>query len=375
VAEDPLAAVYAGYEERLRVCGARDYDDLLLDLVEKLRTDADMRQSAASRFSHLLVDEFQDVNAVQYELVRALTESGRDLFVIGDPDQAIYGFRGADPGFFRRLGDDYAEATVHYLSRNYRSQPGIVDAATAVIGAGERDATGATTPLAVRRGESVPLQLLATDSETVEGIAVARAVASLVGGADMVGADVGSGGDSAWSFADIAVLIRTARQADTLEACFHKEGLPYRVIGQKGFLQERGARDAVAFFRYALEPSRPLRLIEALRTGPFDIGAAALAQLSAAAGSATHLDEAIATLPMASAAQVEGQRRAAAGYARRAEPTPPPRCCAYGRSTSTSRRRLTSSGLSVWPRAAIPLAICSTRCCWGTRRTSSGAAR
>ena len=86
----------------------------------------------------------------------------------------------------------------------------------------------------------MPLQLLATD--TVEGIAVARAVASLVGGADMVGADVGSGGDSAWSFADIAVLIRTARQADTLEACFHKEGLPYRVIGQKGFLQERGTR-------------------------------------------------------------------------------------------------------------------------------------
>ncbi|MFP6645908.1 MAG: hypothetical protein VCF24_20485 [Candidatus Latescibacterota bacterium] len=75
----------------------------------------------------------------------------------------------------------------------------------------------------------------------------------------------------------------------------------------------------MAFFRYALEPSRPLRLIEALRTGPFDIGAAALAQLSAAAGSATHLDEAIATLPMASAAQVEGQRRAAAGYARWAE--------------------------------------------------------
>ena len=83
VAEDPLAAVYAGYEERLRVCGARDYDDLLLDLVEKLRSDADMRQSAASRFSHLLVDEFQDVNAVQYELVGALTQAGRGLFVIG----------------------------------------------------------------------------------------------------------------------------------------------------------------------------------------------------------------------------------------------------------------------------------------------------
>ena len=323
VAADPLALVYAGYEERLRVCGARDYDDLLLDLVERLRADAEMRQRAATRFAHLLVDEFQDVNAVQYELVRSLTETGRGLFVIGDPDQAIYGFRGADPGFFRRLGDDYAETTVHHLWRNYRSQPGIVEAASAVIGAGRGDAAGARTPTAARPGAAEPLQLLAADGETAEGIAVARAVASLVGGADMIGADAHSGDGDAWSFGDIAVLTRTARQADILEACFHKEGLPYRVVGQKGFLQERGARDAVAFFRYALDPSRPLRLIEALRNGPFHIGAQALAQLSAAAGSTTHLDEAIATLPTTAAAQVEGLRRAAAGYARRAERDPP----------------------------------------------------
>ena len=320
VSEDPLAVVYAGYEERLRVCGARDYDDLLLDLVERLRADADLRHRAATRFSHLLVDEFQDVNAVQYELVQALSNGGEGLFVIGDPDQAIYGFRGADPGFFQRLRQDCRQTTVHYLARNYRSQAGIVDAAGAVIAAGARDPACADAPTAARDGVGQPLQLLATASETAEGIAVARTIADLVGGADMVGADATSGTErGGWSFGDMAVLTRTARQADTLEDCLHKEGLPYRVVGQKGFLAERGARDAVAFFRYALEPERPLRLIEALRTGPFDIGSAALVQLSAAAGSKAHLEEEIVALPTTAAAQVEGLRRAAEGYARRAE--------------------------------------------------------
>jgi uncharacterized protein (TIGR00375 family) len=317
LAADPLAVVWAGYEERLRACAARDYDDLLLDLVERLRDDADLRQRASTRFSHLLVDEFQDVNAVQYDLVRQLAGTGEGLFVIGDPDQAIYGFRGADPGFVGRLIGEAPDSQVVHLERNYRSQPAIVEAAAASIAAGARDAAVAATPKAARCDGRQPIDGMIADSERGEGIAVARAVAGLVGGADMLAAHDGAG-EGGYSFGDIAILVRTARQMEELEHCLAHDGLPYRVVGSRAFLEERGARDAVAFFRYALEPHRPLRLVEALRTGPFDIGGEALDRLSASAASATQMEEAVRLLPTTAAARVEALRRAAEGYARRA---------------------------------------------------------
>ena len=322
LAGDPLAAAYAAYEVRLKACGARDYDDLLLDLLELLRADdAACRQAAAAQ-DHLLVDEFQDVNAVQYELVRRLAGSGEGLFVIGDPDQAIYGFRGADPGFFTRLGEDFPAISVHRLDRNYRSDPGIAAASRAVIAGGRPGAIGAE---AAGDGPVPCVRLLEAGSEQAEGIAVVHAVQELVGGTDMVATDRASGVSEPGSYAfdDVAVLFRTGRQAALLEECFLTEGLPYSISGPKRFLEERGARDAVAFFRYALEPGRPLRMLEALRTGPFDAGAAALGRLSAAIASPEEMEAAVGGLSTGAAAKVEALRRAAAGYARRSEDEPP----------------------------------------------------
>ena len=341
VAGEPLAAAYAAYQERLHACGARDYDDLLLDLLELLRDDGALCRRAADSHDHLLVDEFQDVNAVQYELVRRLAGSGEGLFVIGDPDQAIYGFRGADPGFFDRLGQDYPALSVHRLERNYRSAPGVVAASRAVIaggspaadvsdcGAASRAVTGHGRPAPGSDADATPpgpsIRLVEAGSEQAEAIAVVRAVQELVGGTDMVATDQASGTPEPGSYAfdDVAVLFRTGRQAAALEECFLTEGLPYTVSGPRRFLEERGARDAVAFFRYALEPERPLRMLEALRTGPFDAGAAALGRLSEAIGSADELEAAVGGLPTKAAAQVEALRRAAAGYARRAGDEPP----------------------------------------------------
>ena len=321
VGDDPLAPVYAAYEARRLACGVSDYDDLLLDLLERLRADAALRAAAAARYAHLLVDEFQDVNLVQYELVRILAGAGEGLFVIGDPDQAIYAFRGADPRYFERLRVDFADTAVHRLLRNYRSVPDIVSAADAVLGRNDERAVDGPSPAA----DAPPaLHVLEAPGELAEGIGVAHAVAALVGGADMVAADRDSAAlDETYSFGDIAVLFRTGRQATVLEECLCTEGLPYRVVGPKRFLEERGARDAVAFFRYALDPSRPLRLLEALRTGPFDIGAAALGRLGTALGSATELEAAVVGLPTPAAAQVEALRRAAAGYARRSQAEAP----------------------------------------------------
>ena len=341
LAGEPLAAAYAAYQERLEACGARDYDDLLLDLLELLRDEAVCRRAAAEQ-DHLLVDEFQDVNAVQYELVRRLAGSGEGLFVIGDPDQAIYGFRGADPGFFARLGQDFPDLRAHRLDRNYRSVPGVVAASRAVIAggsppAGVSDDGAASRAVIGGHGRPAPgsdggatppgpcIRIVEAASEQAEAIAVVRAVQELVGGTDMVATDRASGAPErgTCSFDDVAVLFRTGRQAALLEECFLTEGLPYSVSGPRRFLEESGARDAVAFFRYALEPDRPLRMLEALRNGPFDVGAAALQRLSAAIGSAGGMEAAASGLPTKAAAQMEALRHAAAGYARRAENEPP----------------------------------------------------
>ena len=322
LAGEPLAAAYGAYQERLDACGARDYDDLLLDLLELLRGSESAARQAAAGHDHLLVDEFQDVNAVQYELVRRLAGSGEGLFVIGDPDQAIYGFRGADPRFFASLGRDFPAISVHRLDRNYRSDPGVVAASRAVIGGDGR-------PAAVSDGHEDPpgprVRLVEAGSEQAEGIAVVHAVQELVGGTDMVATDRASGTSEPGSYAfdDVAVLFRTGRQAAVLEECFLTEGLPYSISGPRRFLEERGARDAVAFFRYALEPERPLRMLEALRTGPFDAGAAPLGRLSAAIASPEEMEAAVGGLSTGAAAKVEALRRAAAGYARRADDEPP----------------------------------------------------
>ena len=130
---EEIRAVYQTYQDQLKAYGARDFDDLLVDLVELLVARAEILMELRGRFSHLLVDEFQDVNGVQYHLVKLLAGAGEGLFVIGDPDQAIYGFRGARPAFFNALTDDFPSAHRVNLETTYRSTPNIIEAAGAVI--------------------------------------------------------------------------------------------------------------------------------------------------------------------------------------------------------------------------------------------------
>ena len=145
LADTPDLAAWRAYQARLAAFQARDFDDLLLDLRDALREDARLAEQLRERFPQLLVDEFQDVNGVQYDLVRLLAGDGRGLLVIGDPDQAIYGFRGASPGFFDRLMADFPAATRFQLRRNYRCQGAIAAAAERAglaVGAVERRLVG-----------------------------------------------------------------------------------------------------------------------------------------------------------------------------------------------------------------------------------------
>lgn len=273
---ETLRRVGEAYQDRLRKLGVWDFDDILLQFQAMLRKSDAASERVRNRFAHVLVDEFQDVNAVQYQLVTALSREGTGLFVIGDPDQAIYGFRGASAAYFDKLREDLPSARTIMLDRSYRSTRQITGAAVSVIGDGRE--------LNTVRGEGVTARLLSVPGETAEGIAVVREISRMMGGADMLQADeVGGqqtvGGGGVRSLSDFAVLFRTGRQAEAIERCFIEEGLPYRVVGQKGFLSAGTSRHAVAFFNYAFRPAESLRLLRALAVPIFHPGDAALDRL------------------------------------------------------------------------------------------------
>ena len=272
---------YDAYQAALHAHGACDYDDILLDLLRLLEADAAVREQVRARFPYLLIDEFQDLNAAQYRLVLQLAGEGAGLMAIGDPDQAIYSFRGASPDHFVHLRDRFSDTRLFHLGANYRSQGHIVEAAAAVVG--HNPGREAIELAAVRPGKE-RIRLIEVQSETAEGIAVVREIARMVGGTDMVQTDAGAEGTR--SFADFAVLFRTGRQGQVLEECFRKEGLPYRLVGQKGFLQAPTVRAALAFARYAAisqEDVRRWQALEAMGAEPHILRQVRRGELSAAA--------------------------------------------------------------------------------------------
>ena len=303
VGQDKLQTAYAAYQEQLQAYRACDYDDILLDCLTWLDTNGETATQVRQHFPYVLVDEFQDVNAVQYRLVKLLAGDGQGLFVIGDPDQAIYGFRGADAQYFRALTQEFPQARLVQLATNYRSTQTIVRAADTVI-AHNSD----RQPLHLQAAGDVgqPLRLYTTPSEVAEGIAVVRQISRMVGGADMIQADQHvERSANTRSFGDFGVLVRTGQQAEVLEQCFLQEGLPYRLMGHTSFLAARGVRQALAFGRYLLQPSDTLRLLQVLEIEAFQPGKTARAALRQQAQAGVVELQALAAAVPTAAAQLQ----------------------------------------------------------------------
>ena len=242
---------YAAYQQKLEEQGLMDFDDLLLEAIACWESPGAPQKREAMHFRHLLVDEFQDINPLQYRLIRLWSREGASLFCIGDPDQAIYGFRGADPHCFDRLREDAPGLQTIRLSRNYRSSPQILGAAQALIShnPGER---GELLP---QCGEGVPVTLVEAESERAEAIGIAKRINRLVGGLDMLEAQAFQPEQEvSRSFSEIAVLYRTHRQGELLEECLQKEGVPYVVVGRdESLLRDETVAGTVSFFRFLLD--------------------------------------------------------------------------------------------------------------------------
>lgn len=246
--------LYAAYLARLRELNVLDFDDLLLDAL-KLDT------AGQKGFSHLLVDEFQDINDVQYQLVRAWSASGKSLFVIGDPDQSIYGFRGASGLCFQRLSEDFPEVREIRLVENYRSSPEILQASLPVI----EENPGGPRPLAPNRPSGASVRLIQTQDDFAEGIFIAKEIGRMTGGVDMLEAQKLGHDREARAFSDIAVLCRTHRQLELVEKCLRHDDIPCVVHGREDFLDADEVRGVLAFFRTLLDPGDGAALETALR--------------------------------------------------------------------------------------------------------------
>ena len=221
--EPGLEEACALYEKRLREQGLMDLDDLLLQALE---ADGERTVGARNPFAHLLVDEFQDCNAIQYQLVQAWSRGGKSLFVIGDPDQAIYGFRGSMAHCFQQLEQDRPGLEIIRLVENYRSTPQIVGCALAAIAPNP----GEARQLEARRPQGAKVRLVTAETELSEGIFVAKEINRMAGGMDMLDAQRYGAVQAERSFSDIAVLCRTHRGARLVEQCLRQESVPYVAV-------------------------------------------------------------------------------------------------------------------------------------------------
>jgi DNA helicase-2/ATP-dependent DNA helicase PcrA len=239
-----LAEVYAEYQKRLADASALDFDDLLTSAVNLFRSHPDVASQWRSRFAHVLVDEFQDTNIAQWELVRTLAEGHRNIMVVGDADQAIYRFRGADFRNLMRFEEAFPDASVIVLEQNYRSTQTILDAANAVIAnnAGRRPKHLWTDSV----GGELICRYLGED-ERDEALYLSREIHRLVE-------------ECPYRYGDLAVFYRTNAQSRVLEEVFVRSGIPYRVVGGVKFYDRKEVKDLLAYLRALANPDDEVSL-------------------------------------------------------------------------------------------------------------------
>ena len=250
------ADAFPKYQEVLRACGAVDFDDLLGMAVTLLGQDEGALRELQKRWHYFMIDEYQDTNAVQLQLARLLAGPRRNLCVVGDDDQSIYAFRGADVGNILAFEQHFPGAKVVTLEQNYRSTQRILGAANAII-AGNLHRH--PKQLRTRNGVGPPLDLCEHEDEVAEAEAVAREISVRR-----------FAGKVKWE--DLAVLYRTNPQSRVLEEALRAQAIPYRAVGGTSFFDRKEIADCVAYLRVAAAPADELALRRIINFPPRGIG-------------------------------------------------------------------------------------------------------
>lgn len=254
--DEVVRRVYRRYQELLLANNALDFDDLLLWTAYLLDENPAVRERYARRFEHILVDEFQDTNMAQYKLLQNLASFHHNLFVVGDADQSIYRWRGADYRNVLRFREDFPDAQVILLEQNYRSTQSILDVATAVI-----DHNPQRTPkrLFTDRGQGQKATLFEAYDDRLEAAYVVDNIKSLVARQNA-------------SPGDFAVMYRTNAQSRLLEEAFLQAGIPYKLVGAQRFYGRREIKDVIAYLRLVHNPKDEISLTRIINAPTRGIG-------------------------------------------------------------------------------------------------------
>ena len=265
IIERRIADVYREYQARLLRAGAMDFDDLLTQSVELLRRRPDVLRYYQQRFRYILVDEYQDTNPVQNDLIVLLGQQHRNVCVVGDGDQSIYAFRGADLSNILEFERAFPDASVIVLAQNYRSTQTILDAANAVI---SNNASRKPKELWSDGAPGEKLVRFNAQDESEEAQWVARQITTFHDGAD-------------YRWGDVAVFYRTNAQSRVVEDQFMRSGIPYKVIGGTRFYDRREVKDAVAYVRAVVNPIDEVSIKRVLNVPKRGIGDSSIAKLDA----------------------------------------------------------------------------------------------
>ncbi len=260
-----LSDVYFEYQKRLLTAGAMDFDDLLMRTCELFRTHPDVLDSWRRRFGHVLVDEYQDTNPVQNDLVLMLAEEHRQVTVVGDSDQSVYSFRGADIRNILDFEEAFPDASVIVLEQNYRSSQSILDAANAVIA---KNLGRKPKELWTDQGAGEQITRYHADDESDEAQFVANELAKLHDHEHM-------------RWGEMAVFYRTNSMSRVIEEFLVRVGIPYKVVGGTRFYDRREIKDAIGYLRAIVNPTDEVSVKRVINVPKRGVGDTSIGKLNA----------------------------------------------------------------------------------------------
>ncbi len=268
--EEALFRIYEKYQASLTESNAVDFDDLILWTYKLLNEHADVKERYGRRFQQILVDEFQDTNTAQYQLLRLLSDYHKNIFVVGDEDQSIYRWRGADYHNVLLFEKDFPQCQKILLEQNYRSTQTVLDAAQAVI---NHNSNRTPKNLFSDRGSGQKIVLYEADDDRMEARYVADKISDMIHSGEAKGSD-------------FAVLYRTNSQSRLLEDAFLYKGMSYRLVGAQRFYGRREVKDMIAYLRVVYNPQDSISLARVINTPPRGVGERTLQNLNVSAGEA-----------------------------------------------------------------------------------------
>ena len=269
--QQAVGQIYQTYEQLKQQAGALDFDDLLLQTVQLLRAQPSVRRKWQAQFQYILIDEYQDTNAAQYEIVSLLVGEQKNICVVGDDWQSIYSWRGADFKNILRFEQDYPGVVVVKLEQNYRNTGAILAAAQSVI-TKNKERTSKT--LWTEAGDGLPVSVYAARDETDEAAFIAERIASSVRSAQR-------------SYSDFAVLYRTNAQSYAIERALNQRFIPLQVVGGMRFFDRAVIKDVMAYVRLCYQPRDTASFMRIANVPTRGIGATSLAKFIQWQGSTT----------------------------------------------------------------------------------------